>query len=91
MVFQYTRTTAGTVTDTVTDTVKRLLLVINDSSLSTKEIMTKLSLKHKNSFLESYLRPAINSKYIALLYPNNPKHPKQKYYLTELGKELIKV
>ena len=28
--------------------------------------------------------------YVEPLYPENPKHPKQKYMLTEKGKTLLK-
>ncbi|MBQ5826283.1 MAG: hypothetical protein IIW46_02230 [Bacteroidaceae bacterium] len=32
-----------------------------------------------------YLNPAITEGYIRLLYPDSPRHPRQKYLLTVKG------
>ena len=34
--------------------------------------------------------PAIEQGLVAMLYPDKPKHPKQKYYLTEKGRTVLK-
>lgn len=47
-----------------------------------------MDLRDKSNFLENYLYPAIGLKLVEPLYPQ-PKHPKQKYYLTEQGKSLL--
>lgn len=52
--------------------------------------MESIGLKDKSNFLENYLYPAIGLKLVEALYPEQPKHPKQKYYLTEKGKDLLK-
>lgn len=52
--------------------------------------MELLSLKHRPSFLDLYLLPSLESGYIAMIYPENPNHPKQKYKLTEKGENQFK-
>lgn len=64
-------------------------MVIGDNTYSAKEIMTLMGLKDKRNFLENYLYPGIELKLAEPLYPEQPKHPKQKYYLTEKGKAFI--
>ncbi len=73
-------------------TVQVLALVkaLETKELSLRGIMEVLGLNHRPSFLTNYLNPALNEGYILKLYPNHPRHPKQKYYLTEKGKELLK-
>lgn len=48
-------------------------------------MMDALGLKGRDSFLNLYLNPAINKGYVRLLYPNSPRHPRQKYLLTVKG------
>ena len=48
-----------------------------------------LQLKDRENFLNNYLTPSIYAGWVEPLYPNQPKHPKQKYYLTEKGKALL--
>lgn len=52
--------------------------------------MGHLQLKDRENFLHNYLNPAIESGVVEPLYPDQPKHPKQKYRLTEAGKSLLK-
>lgn len=40
---------------------------------------------HRPTFIANYLTPAIQNGFVAPLYPNNPKHPRQKYLLTVKG------
>ena len=47
--------------------------------------MDNLELKRRDSFLNLYLKAAINEAYIRLLYPKSPRHPRQKYLLTAKG------
>ncbi len=53
--------------------------------MSVKEMMGRLNLKGRDNFLNLYLSPAIANGYIRLLYPNSPRHPRQKYLLTAKG------
>lgn len=44
-------------------------------------------LKDIRYFRKNYLNPALEEDAIERLYPEQPKHPKQKYRLTETAKE----
>ena len=74
--------------------VKKLIVVVGNNELSIKEMMGKAGLKDRESFMNVYLTPAIKEKFVRLLYPNSPHHPRQKYLLTVKGlalyKELVK-
>ncbi len=65
--------------------MKRLLIAIGNQQLSVTQMMEALTLKHRPTFLENYLNPAIAGGYIRLLYPDKPRHPRQKYLLTVKG------
>ena len=62
-----------------------LLLAIEREKLSIKEIMGKMGLKHRPTFMDNYLNPAIENGFVRLLYPDSPRHPRQKYLLTVKG------
>lgn len=40
-------------------------------------------------FKKQVIYPAMEQGLVAMLYPDKPKHPKQKYYLTEKGKACL--
>ncbi len=97
LIFRYASINNPTVTQqspdsypTVTQQLEKVVTIIGDKTLSTKEIMEQIGLKEKSNFLENYLYPAIKLLLVEPLYPNSPKHPKQKYRLTEKGKALLK-
>ena len=52
--------------------------------------MELMELKDRENFLNNHLNPSISNGYVEPLYPDSPKHPKQKYRLTEKGKALLK-
>lgn len=68
--------------------INSLLLLVGLSEMSIKEMLESLGLKNRESFMYVYLNPAIKEKYIKLLYPNTPRHPRQKYKLTTKGIKL---
>jgi ATP-dependent DNA helicase RecG len=92
VVFHYSHTTPTSTPQvphkypTSTPQVKTIVHVIGNGMLSVKEIMELLELKDRKSFLHSYLYPAIEQGLVELLYPEQPRHPRQKYRLTEKGK-----
>ena len=63
----------------------RLLQVVGERKLSVKEIMEGLELKDRKNVLNLYLSPAIYDGFIRLLFPDSPRHPRQKYLLTVKG------
>lgn len=65
--------------------IKKLTLVVGEKELSMKEIMEGLELKDRKNVLNLYLTPAIAEGYIRLLYPQSPRHPRQKYLLIMKG------
>ena len=82
------RTSTGQVQDRIhTDNynIIGIIKVIEFQQLSAKEIMTGLQLKGRDNFLNLYLLPAIAEGYVRLLYPDKPRHPRQKYLLTVKG------
>ena len=74
---------------TSTPQVKAVVSTIGPRTLAVKEIMELMKLKDRKSFLNGYLTPAIETGYVESIFPDSPKHPKQKYRLTEKGKELL--
>lgn len=65
--------------------VNRLVMVLGNKQSSIKEMMERLQLKHRPNFLDLYLNPAIAEGYIRMLYPDSPRHPRQRYQLTIKG------
>ncbi len=63
----------------------KLVCVINDKQLSVKEMLVEMGLKDRESFLNLYLSPAIGEGFVRMLYPDSPRHPRQKYLLTAKG------
>ena len=62
-----------------------IIKAIGTEQHSLKTLMEKMELKHRPTFIANYLTPAIQAGFVTLLYPNNPKHPRQKYLLTVKG------
>jgi fido (protein-threonine AMPylation protein) len=82
------RTSTGQVPDKLipeSPGICRLLRVVGDQELSVKGMMEALSLRHRETFLANYLNPAIAQGFVRLLYPDSPRHPRQKYLLTVKG------
>ena len=64
---------------------RKLVAVIGNESCSVKIMMAQLNLSDRKNFLENYLNPAIKTGFVRLLYPDSPRHPRQKYLLTVKG------
>ena len=62
-----------------------LIQVVGEQELSVKEIMSGVNLKGRDNFLNLYLTPPMKEGYIRQLYPQSPRHPRQKYLLTVKG------
>ena len=67
-----------------------LIEKIGYEELSISQLMSKVGLKHRPNFLEYHLNPAIVAGYVRMLYPQSPRHPRQKYLLTVKGLALYK-
>ncbi len=65
--------------------INKLIPIVGNNEMTVKEMMEEAGLKDRVSFLNLYLNPAIKDKYIRMLYPDRPRHPRQKYLLTVKG------
>ena len=65
-----------------------LVKIIGHNEFSISQLMEKIGLKHRPNFMEYHLNPAISEGYVRLLYPDKPRHPKQKNLLTVRGMAL---
>ena len=62
-----------------------LVKVIGTGQCSIKDMLEGVGLKDRKNFLEYHLNPAVSEGYVRLLYPDKPRHPRQKYLLTVKG------
>ena len=65
--------------------VANLVLALGQKELSMKELLHAFGLKDRENFLHLFLNPAIGEGLVKLLYPEKPRHPRQKYLLTVKG------
>ena len=68
--------------------IQKLVQIVGEAKLSVKEMLVAIGLKNREHFSDYYLNPAIAEGYICLLYPDSPRHPRQKYLLTIKGQSL---
>ena len=66
----------------------RLVLALGKEQRSLKELLALVGLKDRKNFIEYSLNPSVAAGLICMLYPNSPRHPRQKYLLTPKGLEL---
>ena len=71
--------TTEQVTVQVTEQVERLLAALGVNELTSRELMDKLSLKHRPSFRSNYLLPALDLGLIEMTVPDKPSSSKQRY------------
>ena len=62
-----------------------IVKAIGNEECQVKTIMERMALKDRHSFLDVYLTPAITEGYVRMLYPDSPRHPRQRYLLTVKG------
>jgi hypothetical protein len=65
-------------------------MTLGSEAQGTKDLMQLLGLKHRPSFLDSYLSPALQLRLVEMTQPESPRSPTQKYRLTTQGKALLK-
>ncbi len=74
------------VRDQVNKPIKALLnILINQTAMTSSDLMKQLGLKHRPTFRKNYLNPALQKNWIEMTQPDKPQSPTQKYRLTELG------
>ena len=62
-----------------------LVRVIGNDELSISQMMDIKKLKHRQSFVDTHLEPALRENFVRRKYPDRPNHPRQKYLLTVKG------
>ena len=65
--------------------ITRLVALIGQEEKSISELMKALGLKHRPNFIEYHLSPSMQAGFVRMLYPDSPRHPRQKYLLTVKG------
>lgn len=65
--------------------VDALVRSIGTQQLKIAEMMAAVGLKHRPTFRINYLDPAIKAGLVTMLYPDSPRHPRQRYMLTPKG------
>ncbi|MBN2770566.1 MAG: putative DNA binding domain-containing protein [Spirochaetes bacterium] len=73
-----------------TDPVINLLALLQTKEKSSSELRTELDLKHRQTFRENYLHPAMENGYIEYTIPEKPGSRLQKYKITEKGLNYLK-
>ena len=75
----------------ISDEEKNIIRAIGNDELSNKEIMARLGLKHAPTYRDNYLNPALADRVVARLYPDSPRHPRQRYLLTVRGQTILQL
>ncbi len=76
------------VTEQVTEQVLKLLSVAGSTGHTSAELMAMIGIKHRPTFLYTYLQPALDRGVLEMTIPDKPKSSKQRYMLTALGKRM---
>lgn len=80
-----TPTSSGVLSMSVSDGVRRLVAAIGNEERSANELMTIIGLKDRKNFVEYSLAPAIHADLVQMKFPDSPRHPRQRYLLTDKG------
>lgn len=78
------------VSDQVSEQVQILVNAIRENVYSMFDIQRRLNISSRRYVLVEMLTPAIEQGYVLRAYPDKPRHPKQRYYLSEKGLKLVK-
>jgi len=83
------RPSSDPVTDPVTDPVDRVVLALAPGEMAPSDLWERLGLKHRPTFRENYLRPALEQGLIEQTIPEKPTSSKQRYRLTAKGRQFL--
>ena len=78
----------GKVQEKVGQTMVSLFLLCEEA-VSVKEMMETSGIRSRMTFDRDVLKPLLTDTIIAPTFPNNLRHPRQKYTLTDKGRELL--
>ena len=74
----------------VSEQVQKIVNIIREEVYSIFEIQRVANIASRRYVREEMLAPAIEQGYVLRAYPDKPRHPKQRYYLSEKGLKLVK-
>jgi Fic family protein len=77
------------VTDQVSDQVASLLKAIGEDEVGSGKLMELLGLRHRPTFRNNYIDPALEGGWLERTNPESPRSPRQKYRLTSKGKRWL--
>jgi hypothetical protein len=83
--------TPASLIETNNPNIIRLVKTIGQNQLSVREILETVGLKDRENLFDYSLRPAISEGFVLALYPDKPRHPRQKYLLTAKGLMLLEL
>ena len=84
-----TPTSEDVLSASFSDNVRRLVVAIGTEERSVKEMMVIVGLKDRKNFIEYSLAPAIHADLVQMKFPDSPRHPRQRYLLTDKGLALV--
>lgn len=67
------------------ENVRNLVSALGHNEMTVKEMMEAVGLKNRPNFMDYSLTPAITEGFVRMLYPESPRHPRQRYLLTVKG------
>lgn len=73
------------ITEPYSEPIRKLITLMDTQAYSLRTLMTLCKIKHRPSFVENYIKPAISEGIVKLLHEDKPNHPRQKYLLTIKG------
>jgi len=65
------------------------LPALADGNKSSGELRKILNIKHRQTFRENYIHPALEAGFIEMTIPERPMSSNQKYRLTDKGRKYI--
>jgi ATP-dependent DNA helicase RecG len=71
------------------DPVGRLLEVLLHGEMASGKLREALGIKHRPTFRDNYLHPAIEAGFIEYTIPDKPNSRLQKYCLTDKGRQAL--
>ena len=80
----------GQVAGQVTGQVAAQVLNFCQKPRSSNTVQELLKLKHRETFVNNYLKPLLASGFIEMTIPDKPRSSKQKYRLTDKGRQILK-
>jgi ATP-dependent DNA helicase RecG len=86
---QVTGEVTGEVAGEVTGEVHSLLKALEKKALTRAEAQAALELKGQANFRDRYLAPALGAGLIEMTIPEKSKSSKQKYQLTDTGRQVL--